>query len=192
MGTDGGRGPGYDPVPVKYLPWLAVAILAGLIARWLFPVTDTVTEYIRLPSQTIYDTVEVSRIDSVEVVRFRDRPVFQTDTMVLRDTVLITFSDTIQTLPPRWRLTALQAGQGLDSKTLVLGDLLTYDGALTHAQTFESYPVTLGPVTDIRTDSLGIHIRFGSWPEPPKTCGVGCVAQWTLGGLAAGFLLGKL
>ena len=175
---------------MKYLPWLAVAILAGLIARWFFPVTNTVTEYIRLPSQTIYDTVEVSRIDSVEVVRFRDRPV--PVEIILRDTVWLTIPDTLEALPFKWYLTRLQVGHSLDTPTYVSGVGLAYDGALTRAQTFEQYPVTLGPVTDIRPDSLGIHIRFGSWPEPPKTCGVGCVAQWTLGGLAAGFLLGKL
>ena len=177
---------------MKYLPWLAVAILAGLIGRALFPVTDTVVEFVHLPGSTDTVTLTVTQLDSIEVVRFRDRPVFQTDTMVLRDTVLITLPDTIQTLPLRWRLTALQAGHSLDEETLVLGDLLGYDGALTRAQTFESYPVTLGPVTDIRTDSLGIHVRFGTWPEEPKSCQFWCVARWTLGGLAAGVIIGSL
>jgi len=174
---------------VKYLPWIAVCVLVALGVRQFFPRTVTVTETIRLPTTTDTLFITDSQIDSVYVERFRDRPVFQTDTTVLRDTVYLTRQDTLSALPFSWRLTALDAGHGLDSPTLVQGEGLAYDGALTRVQTVESYPVTLGPITEIRTDSLGIHVNFGTWPAKPKTCGAWCRISWGLGGLAAGVIL---
>ena len=175
---------------MKLAGWIAVAVLAALLGRQLFPRTETVTEFITLPSQTMYDTVTVSKLDSIEVVRFRDRVVFED--RVIIDTVWRTRPDTLLTLTPRWRLTALQGGQGLDKPTYVSGDLLQYDGALTRVQTLDKYPVSFGPITDIRTDSLGIHVRFGEWPVEDKGCQFGCILQWSLGSLAAGVVIGSL
>ena len=190
MESAGRCRPGPDPVPVKYLPWLAVCILVALGARQFFPRTVVVTEVSQLPGKTVFDTVEVSTIDSVIVERFRDRPVHTT--IILRDTVWRTLPDTVNTLPFTWYLTRIQGGHSLDSPTYVSGEGLAYDGALTRVQTFEQYPVTLGPITDIVADSVGIQINFGTWPEPPKTCAFGCKAQIAVGFLAGGYLLGRI
>ena len=179
---------GYAADTMKLAGWIAVAVLAALLGRQLFPRTETVTEFITLPSQT--DTVTVSKLDSIEVVRFRDRVVFED--RVIIDTVWRTRPDTLDTLPLTWYLTRLQVGHRLDTGTYVSGEGLAYDGALTRVQTFEQYPVTFGPVTDIRTDSLGIHVRFGEWPVEDKGCQFGCILQWSLGSLAAGVVIGSL
>jgi hypothetical protein len=178
---------------MKPIAWIAIAVLFALAVRAVWPRTVTVTEIITLPSQTDTVLVESTAIDSVERIVYRDRPpVFSTDTLTLRDTIYITGTDTIAALPLRWRLIALHAGHRLDSPTYVSGEALAFDGRLTRVQSVEQFPVTLGPVTDIRTDASGIHVNFGAWPEPPKTCGTGCVARWVLGGLAAGVIVGSV
>jgi hypothetical protein len=174
---------------VKHLPWIAAAVLLALLVRAVFPKTVTVTETITLPSNTDTVTVTVTVLDSVEKVVFRDRPVFTTDTLVLRDTVRVTAPDTVTVMPLTWYLTRLQSGHGLDSPTLVSRVGLKYDGSLTRSYALDQYPVTLGPVTDIVADSTGVHVNFGTWPDQPKSCGFGCKAQWLLGGLAAGVIL---
>lgn len=172
---------------MKYVPWIAVAVLAFLIGRALAPAGTT--ETITLPGTTDTVTVTTTVLDSVEKVVFRDRPVVTTDTVILVETRYVTRPDTLTVLAPRWRLTALEAGQSLTEPTYVSADLLRYDGALTRIQSVEHYPVTLGPVEAIRTGPGGIRIEFGTWPEPPRTCGVGCRLQWALGGFAAGVVL---
>jgi hypothetical protein len=173
---------------VKYVPWIAALVLGVLLGRALFPDTRTVTEIVRLPSNTDTVTVTVTELDSVEVVRFRDRPVFSTDTLVLRDTVWRA-ADTVPAMPLTWHLTRLQAGHSLDTPTYVSGVAYRYGDVLERIETFESYPTTLGPITDIIADSAGIHVNFGSWPTPPKPCAFWCRAQYAIGGLAAGVIV---
>ena len=173
---------------MKYVPWVALLVLGILAGRALFPRTVTVTELVTIPGSTDTVVVTTTELDSIEVVRFRDRPVVTTDTLVLRDTVFLA-GDTLEALPLQWRLRALAAGHRLDMPTFVSGEALAYDGRLTRLQSVEQYPVTLGPVRQIWTDERGIHVDFGEWPEPPKTCGTWCRLQWGLGGLAAGIVL---
>lgn len=177
---------------MKTLGVIAIAVLAALLVREVFPKRVQVTEIVRLPSQTVYDTVTETVVDSITRTVFRDRPVFNTDTIVLRDTVWRSLPDTVSALPFTWYLTRLKAGHRLDTPSYVVGEGLQYNRALTRTQTFERYPVTLGPVEEVWTDAAGIHVKFGEWPPEPQTCGTWCVAKWTLGAVAAGVIVGSV
>ena len=166
---------------------VAIAVLASLLTYAVFGKTETVVETVYLPSTTDTLYVDVEHIRTVYDTVF---PPVQSDILIIPDTIWLTRPDTITALPPRWRLTALTAGQAVTEPTVVASDLLTFDGHLTLTQSLENYPATLGPITDIRSSADGITISFGSWPEPDKTCGFGCIAKWTLGGVAAGVILG--
>jgi hypothetical protein len=176
---------------MKRLPAIAALLLAGLLGHSLFPKTNTVTEILRLPSVTDTVVVTATDIDTLVETRFRDRVVFNTDTIVLIDTVWVA-TDTLLTLPPRWRLTALDAGQSVSEPSLVSSDLIEFGDVLTRSSRVEQYPVTLGPVEAIRTDELGVHIDWGEFVVPDPGCRFWCKTKIALGGLAGGVLIWEL
>ena len=174
---------------MKTVGIVAVAVLAFLVGMQLFPRTVTVTDVLYLPGTTDTVYTDVVEIRTVVDTLFPEPP--EPEIRIIADTIWLTRVDTVEAMPFRWYLTALTAGHSLDEESYVHSTGLGFDGVLTRAESLEQFPHTLGPITDIRTDERGVHLSWGTWPEEPKTCGTWCVVKWTLGGVAAGVIVGS-
>ena len=168
----------------KTIGIVLLAIAAAFIVRELFPKTKTV----RTPPEihTKWDTLEVVRMDTVEVERWRTRTRTVHDTVNLVREVVITQIDTMFVLQPLLGMIALNAqGEEWGDSLIIRGTEIWGDTSSIQRRDWRSSHFIAGP---IRTIALGDSLPplVEHWPMPPEPCGFWCKRKHELLGGAVG------
>lgn len=139
-------------------------LVAGVLARELFPKTETLT----LPGRTDTVTVTRTQMDTVVETQVRTRTVevHDTDTVVLSDTVWQTAVETVAVLSPRWYLDTLVAGRERGDTAVYQTTFLAADSSGIMRRDAVERQVQLGPVRQVSMDAEGLHVEYG---EPPRS-----------------------
>lgn len=165
-------------------PILAAILIGGLFVRIAFPSTRTRT--IRLPSNTDTVTVTETELQTLTDTVVKWRETVTTDTVLLTETIHETDTVRIAVLPGRWYLDSLQAPAELGETAVFSLTYLEADSAgLARSDRLERQ-VALGPIREVQTDSAGLHVEYGEFPEPG--CEFGCQVERVLLGVGLGVL----
>ncbi len=182
-----------------YIILIILSLLAGAaIARELFP--REVDVVVRIPEPVLVDISDSTqanyeeKVAALEAMNGRlDRiirelanrpPVVTAETTFVDRPTEVPVTDT---LPPRWRLVDLVAGQNVDESTMVSMERYSSDGeSLVILPQLEQH-VTIGPLLGAfpNDDGSGYRLEFGDWPRD-RSCGFGC----TLKHVALGAVVG--
>ena len=171
---------------MKYVPWIAFAVLLAIGVRAAFPIVNTVPG---IPI-IVTDTIIVNHFDVDTIIEIREHVI--TDTVTLTRQVVI--SDPVY-LPcpdfPRTRgITRLTVGESHGDTTLVSVVDLQGAGSDIAVQRSVEKLYTPGPLLYLEA-SDPVRYDFGTFTEP-DTCGFGCKLLWYLGGVGTGAVVWEL
>lgn len=166
------------------VPILVAMVVGGLIVRFAFP--QTRTHKIHLPPETDTVTVTETELQTVTDTVVKWRETVTTDTVLVTETIHETDTVRVATLPGRWYLDSLQAATEPGERSVFSLTYLAADSAgLVRSDRLERQ-VALGPIAEVHTDSAGLHVDYGEWPEPG--CDFACQLERVALGVGIGVL----
>jgi len=151
---------------VKETAILLMAIAAVVVGRECFPkerIVHTAPEIV-----TRWDTLEVTQLDTVEVMRWRDRWRTRTDTFEIVREVLVTQVDTVYELAPTIGVSALDTRLAWGDSMIVRGFELEGDPAGILRREWRANYFVTGPLRSIIADTIPPRVEF--WPPPERRC----------------------
>jgi hypothetical protein len=177
---------------------IAVAVVAAAAARELFPRTETII----IPGPSPEPVVVTVSGDSVELAHLRElvsrmevdlRNLAHVDTVNHIDTVFV--EDTIRLgfdVTPRWYLDSLALAQELGGQSIAQATLFGADSAGVYMSNQTLTYWTPGPLLGATSDSSGVQLLWGEFPQPKDTCEFWCKRTHEAVGGAVGIIIGVL
>lgn len=163
------------------------AILGGLVARELWPNTETVIRQ----GPTVTDTLYVDRLEVDTIIEVRE--IVTSDTVRIPYTVILSDPQTYDcpNLPRIRGITRVAAGQGFDDTTKVSVVDVWADGRQIAVQQSVEKWWTPGSITYLEA-SDPLRVDFEPWPDAEDTCGFGCKLLWYAVGVGSGMVVWEL